>query len=35
MLTQQSQDIPLKQASCVVNGVNFLVDQCSYGYKAP
>ena len=34
MLIQQSQDKPLKQANCVVNDVNFLVDQCSYGYKA-
>ena len=34
MLTQQSQDKPLKQASCVVNDVNFLEDHCSYGYKA-
>ena len=34
MLIQQSLDKPLKQASYVVNDVNFLVDKCSYGCKA-
>ena len=27
MLIEQSQDKPLKQANCVVNDVNFLVDK--------
>ena len=34
MKIQQIFVKPLQPANCVVNDLNFLIDQCSYRYKA-